>query len=111
MGDIIDQATRAREIICYNNKQVKPISKIEYMRVKTKLKMNNANDLSGWKNKFIKHAGKDFESSIFKIPNEVVKHVAIRKEWEYMKIKSTYIGKGNKKERNNQRGIFITNIK
>ena len=86
MGDIIDQATGAREIIWYN-KQVKPISKIEYMRVKTRLKMNKANDLSGWKNEFIKHAGKDLESSITKMLNEVVKHAAMPKEWENMKIK------------------------
>ena len=42
--------------------------------------------------------------------NEVEKHVTISKEWEYMKIKSIYKGKGNKKEMNNQRGIFIINI-
>ena len=41
---------------------------------------------------------------------EVAKHVAIPKEWEYMKIKSIYKGKGNKKEMNNQIGISITNI-
>ena len=58
MEDIIDQATRAREKICYN-KQVRPISMIEYMRVKTKLKLHKSNDLSGWKNDFNKHAGKD----------------------------------------------------
>ena len=51
----MDQAIRAREIICCN-KQVKPISHIEYMRVKTKLRMKKANDLSGWKSEFIKHA-------------------------------------------------------
>ena len=38
---------------------------MEYMRVKTKLKMNEANDLSGWINEFIKHAWNDLESSIF----------------------------------------------
>ena len=30
--------------------------------------------------------------------NEVVKHVTMPKEWKYMKIKSIYKGKGNKKE-------------
>ena len=40
--NIIDKATTARKIICYN-KQVKPISKIERRRVK----MNIANDLRG----------------------------------------------------------------
>ena len=29
--------------------------------------------------------------------------------WEYMKIKLIYRGKGNKKEMNNQRDIYITN--
>ena len=41
---------------------------------------------------------------------EVAKHVAIAKEWEYMKIKSIYKGKGNQKEMSNQMGISITNI-
>ena len=50
------------------------------------------------------------ESSTFKMLNEVVKHVTIPKEWEYMKIKSIYKGKGKKKEMNNQRDIIITNI-
>ena len=68
------------------------------MRVKSKLKTNNANDLKGWINQFIKHTGKDFESSIFKMLNEVVKYIAMLNEWEYMKIRSIYKGKGNKKE-------------
>ena len=42
--------------------------------------------------------------------NEVVRHVAIPNEWEYMKITSIYKVKGNKKGMNNQMGIFITNI-
>ena len=79
MEDIIYQATRAIEIIC-NTKQVKPISKIEYMRVKTKLKINKANDLSGLKNEFINHAEKDLESSIYKMHNEVAKNATIPKE-------------------------------
>ena len=99
-------ATRAREIICYN-KEVRRISIIEYMRAKTKLKMNKANDLSGGKNDFIRPAGKDLESSIFLMLNEVVRHVAMPNEWECMKIKSIYRGKGNKKEMNNQRDICI----
>ena len=41
--------------------------------------------------------------------NEVVRHVTIPKEWEYMKIKSIHKGKGNKNKMNNQRGISITN--
>ena len=52
--------------------------------------MNKANDLSGWKNEFNRHAGKDLEISIFRMFNEVVKHVAMPKECEYMKIKSMY---------------------
>ena len=32
------------------------------------------------------------------------------KEWEFMKIKSIYKGKGNKKEMNSHRGIYVTNI-
>ena len=109
MEDIIDQASRAEEIICYY-KQMKPISKKEHTTVKTKLKMNKTNDLSGWKNELTKHAGKHLDSSISKILNEAVKHVTTHKEWEYMKIRSIYRGKGNKEEMNNQRGIFITNI-
>ena len=50
------------------------------MRVKTKLKMNKINDLSGWKYEFIKHAGKDLESSISKMPNKVAKYVTIPNE-------------------------------
>ena len=42
--------------------------------------------------------------------NEVVKHVTIPNESEYMKIKSIYKGKGDKNEMNNQIGIFITDI-
>ena len=95
MEDIIDQATIAREIIC-NNKQVKPISKIEYRKVRTKLKMNKANDLNGWKNEFIKHAGKYLEISIFEMLNEVVRYVTMPKKLEFMKISSIYRGNGNK---------------
>ena len=86
MEDIIDLATRAREIICHN-KQVRPISMMEYSRVKTKLKMNKANDLSGWKNEFNKHTRKDLESGLFKMLIEVVRHVTIHKVWDYVKIK------------------------
>ena len=81
MENIIDQTTRAREIICYN-KQVKPISKTQYRRSKTKFKMNKGNDLSGLKNEFIKHAGKYFDSSIFKMLNEAVRLVTMPNEWE-----------------------------
>ena len=42
--------------------------------------------------------------------NEVVKHVAIPKEWENMKMKSVYKVKGYNKEMNNQRSIFMPNI-
>ena len=47
---------------------------------------------------------------VFKCLLDVAKHVTIPIEWEYMKRKSIYKGKGNKKEMNNQRVIFITNI-
>ena len=77
--DIIDQATIAREIICYN-KKVKPILKITYIRLQSKLKMNKANDVSGRQNELIKHAGKDLESSILKIFNEVARHASIPKD-------------------------------
>ena len=73
--------------------------------------MNKANYLSGWKNKFIKHAGKGLASSILKMLNEVVRHVTIPKQWEYTKIKPIYTGKGNKKEMNNKKDIFMNNIK
>ena len=43
--------------------------------------MNKANDLSGLKNEFIKHAGKDLDGSIFLMLNEVVKHVTMPKNW------------------------------
>ena len=79
------------------------------MGVKTKLKINKANYLSGWKNKFINNAGKDLESSVFKMLNEVVRHVAMPNEWEYMKL-NQYIKEKTIKKLNNQRGIFITNI-
>ena len=49
--------------------------------------MNNANDVSGWKNEFIKPVEKNFESSILKMLDEVVRHVTMPKEREYMKIK------------------------
>ena len=44
--------------------------------------------------------------------NEVVIHVAMPIEWECIKLKSIYKGRGNKKsiEMSNQRGIFITSV-
>ena len=45
----------------------------------------------------MKHSGKYLESTIYKMLNEVVRHVAMPKELEYMKMKSIYRGKGNKK--------------
>ena len=48
--------------------------------------MNKANDLCAWKNEFIRHAVKNFESSIPLVLNQVVRHVAMPNEWEHMKI-------------------------
>ena len=51
------------------------------------------------KNEFIEHGNRDLDSSIFLMLNEVIKHVTMPKEWEYMKIKSIYKGKGNNNKR------------
>jgi len=75
-----------------------------------KLKNKKAKDLEGWKNEYIKMAGKDLKDSMLRMYNTIIKSKKIPTQWKRMKIKSIYKKKGDRKNMKYQRGLFLTNI-
>ena len=62
------------------------------------------------RNKYIKYGGEDLRQSLLVLLNEVLEKGDIPYKWKTMRKKSMYKKKGDRREMENQRGIFLTNI-
>ena len=74
-----------------------------------KLKRKKASDEEGWRNEMLQYGGYEMNKSIWHIIEELQKE-GVPTEWEWMKIKSVYKGKGSRREVGNRRGLFLTSI-
>ena len=80
------------------------------LEVKKDLKNGKAGDLEGWRYELIKNAGKDLDTSMLNMINELVTHFLVPEEWERMTIKPISKGKGDLQSMNSKRGVFLTNL-
>ena len=90
--------------------QAQEISMNELDKVVNDLQNSKAPDKSGMRNEFIKYGGKDLRQSLLILLNEIMEKGDIPNKWKSMRIKSLYKKKGDRREMENQRGIFLTNI-
>ena len=97
---IIGKKSRGREINV-NKGEIKDV-------VKT-LKKRKAGDREGWRNEMVTEGGSDMERSLEMMITEVMKNRIVPSEWERLRINSVH-KKGSKKDLENQRGLFLTNI-
>ena len=74
-----------------------------------KLKNKMTMDKQGISNVIIKNAGKDFKKSIKCIFNEIKNEKEQPDQWKEMIVNSIYKKKGDMKDLENRRGLFITN--
>ena len=69
----------------------------------------NSSDEEGWRNEMIKYGGEEMHKSLCLMINQLQVQ-GIPKQWQKMKIKSIYKGKGSRKEVGNRRGLFLSSI-
>ena len=74
------------------------------------IKNKTSLDCEGMSNKMIKNGGNDFTKSITILFEEINQQNEAPDTWENMMIKSIYKGKKSKKEMENRRGLFLTNV-
>ena len=74
------------------------------------LKRRKAADCQGWKNEMIIFDGREMERSIRMMFNRILQKNIVLKEWECMRIKSTYKNRGSRMHLKNRRGLFMTSI-
>ena len=91
-------------------KEIQPITREEYDKMKQQLKKKKAPDKEAWRYEWIIHAGKDLDESIFHMLNEIRKDKIPPTEWRYMAIKSISKNIRKKMEMAYKRGLFLTNI-
>ena len=91
-------------------KQIEPITKEEYQKMKGQLKKKKAPDKQEWRYEWVQWAGPDLETSILEMMNQVLKEKAIPKEWKDMTIKSISKKANKRMEMEYKRGLFLTNI-
>ena len=116
--EIIDK--RGKEMIDIKMRNLKKIAKqdketITDISVKelreniNNIKNKRTIDKQGINNVMIKNGGEDFVNSLILLFNDINKHKESPDEWIQMIINTIYKGKGDKKDLENRRGLFITN--
>ena len=107
MQDILFESIKN---IANNEEGSSKINKNEIEKSIRELKKKNTCDSQGWNNKMLLNSGKDVENSLQIILNEIDQYGIIPNEWTEVIIKSISKGKGDKRDVQNRRGLFITNI-
>ena len=73
------------------------------------LKNKKAQDMSKWRNEYIKNGGDEMVKSLMKIISIIDQSLDVPTNWNKMKIKSIH-KKGSKEKMENKRGLFITDL-
>ena len=91
-------------------KKIEPINREEYEKMKNNLKKKKASDKEGWRYEFIQWAGKDLETSIIEMMNNMIEEKVQPDQWHWMTIKSITKKASKKMDMSYKRGLFLTNI-